>query len=421
MTEVVERNPVRPAAVAILTGGGDRPYAYGLATALMSKGAELDLIANDELDCPEFHGKAGVRFLNLRGEQSPDASLSRKMWRVLVYYARLIRYAAGARPRIFHILWNNKFQWLDRTLLMVYYRLLGKKIVLTAHNVNAATRDGNDTFWNRLTLRTQYRLADHVFAHTEKMKRELTGALAVPADRITVIPFGINNSVPNTSLTPGAARRRLGIGDGEKTILFFGNIAPYKGVEYLVEAFRQVSARSDDYRLIIAGRPKGPEQYWKGILEETREFVHSGRILLRSDYVPDGETEVYFKAADVFALPYRHIYQSGVLFLGHAFGLPALAADVGPLRDEIVEGRTGFVFRPEDPADLARTIERYFASELYANLDSRRHEIRDHANETHSWDTVAAITMNVYRDLLRPGSGQAAREQDGSYSPKAPF
>ena len=54
-----------------------------------------------------------------------------------LYYAKLIRYAATAEPRIFHILWNNKFEYFDRTLLMLYYRLLGKKIVLTAHNVNA--------------------------------------------------------------------------------------------------------------------------------------------------------------------------------------------------------------------------------------------------------------------------------------------
>ena len=90
-----------------------------------------------------------------------------------MYYAKLIRYAATAKPRIFHILWNNKFEFFDRTLLMLYYRLLGKRIVLTLHNVNAGRRDSKDTRLNRLTLRIQYRLADHIFVHTEKMKLEL--------------------------------------------------------------------------------------------------------------------------------------------------------------------------------------------------------------------------------------------------------
>src|ERR1700741_1022548 len=119
--------------------------------------------------------------------------------------------------------------------------------------------------------------------------------------------------------------------------------------------------------------------------EALREGVPKGQVLLKADFIPDDETETYFKAADVFVLPYRHIYQSGVLFLGHSFGLPVLAADVGSLKDDIVEGQTGFIFKPEDPEDLAKVIERYFSSELYVHLDKRRPEIHDHVIEGHSW------------------------------------
>src|SRR5713226_7558450 len=145
-------------AVTLLTGGSDRPYVFGLTKELISKGAALDLIGSDELDSPEFQSKPGLNFLNLRGDQRPDSSLVRKTSRVLRYYSKLIRYAATAKPKIFHILWNNKFETLDRTLLMLYYRFLGKNIVLTAHNVNAGRRDSKDTPLNRLTLRIQYRL-----------------------------------------------------------------------------------------------------------------------------------------------------------------------------------------------------------------------------------------------------------------------
>jgi hypothetical protein len=67
--------------------------------------------------------------------------------------------------------WNNKFEYVDRTLLMLYYMLLGKRIVLTAHNVNARRRDSEDTRLDRLTLEAQYRSAAHIFVHTEKMER----------------------------------------------------------------------------------------------------------------------------------------------------------------------------------------------------------------------------------------------------------
>lgn len=389
-------------SVALLTGGDDRTYALGLATALISRGTALDVIGSDDLDCPEFREKPGLTFLNLRIDQRRDASLMKKVFRILLFYAKLIRYAAGAKPKIFHILWNNRFQFFDRTLLTFYYKLLGKRIVLTAHNVNAGRRDGNDTRLNRLTLRIQYHLAEHIFVHTKKMKQELEYDFGVEGTKITVIPLGINDVFPNTDLTATEARQRLNLGNGEKTILFFGRIAPYKGLEYLISAFQRLLTQRGDYRLIIAGkREPGYDVYWASVQEAIREDVRSGRILLRADFIPDNETEIYFKAADVFVLPYRHIYQSGVLFLGYSFGLPALVSDVGSLKDEIVEGQTGFVFRPEDPVDLAKTLERYFSSDLYANLSGRRQQIRDYATKRYSWDTIGEITTNVYASLLR--------------------
>jgi glycosyltransferase involved in cell wall biosynthesis len=279
--------------------------------------------------------------------------------------------------------------------------LLGKKIALTAHNVNAGTRDSSDTPLNRLTLRIQYRLADHIFVHTEKMKNELRKGFGVPEDAVTVIPYGINNAVPDTELTPDEAKQRLGIRGGERTILFFGNIAPYKGLDYLVAAFEKIVARGGDYRLIIAGRiKKGCENYWKQIQRTISRNDNRERMILKIEHIPDENIELYFKAADVLVLPYRHIFQSGVLFLGYSFGLPVIAADVGSLREDIVEGKTGFVSRPRDPVDLAKTIETYFASDLYQCLNSRRQEIRDCVNERHSWELVGQMTRNVYAALL---------------------
>lgn len=400
--------------VALLTGGGDRPYAFGLGRELIAKGIGLDIIGSDDLDCPEFHASPRVNFLNLRGDQRSDVSVTRKVIRVSKYYARLIGYAATAKPKIFHILWNNKIEVFDRTFLMLYYKSLGKKIVLTIHNVNKAKRDSKDSILNRITLRIQYRLADHIFVHTEQMKQEIIDDFGVREARVSIIPFGINNSVPDTSLTSGEARQKLGMSGREKIILFFGNITPYKGLEYLISAFQQIRMRHDDYRLIIAGWPKNCEQYWRTIQDSIREEVRDGRILLRAEYIADSETEVFFKTADVFVLPYRYIYQSGVLFLGYNFGLPVLAADVGTLRDEVIEGKTGFVFKSEDPADLASAIERYFASDLFMDLSRQRKTIREFATERHSWDVVGQMTKEVYASTLGLRSSAILSNPDAS-------
>src|SRR5438477_8657926 len=387
--------------ISLLTGGGDKPYALGMAAALTSAGIHVDFIGSGHLDVPELRSNSKINFLNLRGAQHPEASPMAKVLRVLRYYLRLIGYAATAKPKLLHILWNNKFELFDRTLLMLYYKLMGKRLVLTAHNVNARKRDGCDSFLNRLSLGIQYRLSDHIFVHTGRMKDELFSDFGIRESKVSVIPFGINNTVPNTSLSTVEAKRQVGVSSHDKTILFFGNIAPYKGLEYLIAAFTEVLKKDGSYRLIIVGWPKWDDVYWTQVQQTIARSGIRDRVIERIAYIPDEETELYFKAADVLVLPYIHIFQSGVLFLSYNFGLPVIAADVGSLKEEIIEDKTGFMFGPRDSSDLAGTIGKYFESELFRNLETRRHEIKAYANERYSWDKVAGITTRVYSNLLK--------------------
>ena len=388
--------------VGLLTGGIDKPYVFGLSLALASKDVGVDLIGSDEVDAPELHTRPGIRFLNLRGDQSHDASVLTKVARVLVYYARLVRYALVSKAGVFHVLWNNRFEVFDRTLLLLFYRLLGKKIVLTAHNINTRKRDGTDSVFNRLTLKIQYRLADHIFVHTQGMKAELLKDYGVRERATTVIPLGFNNSVPHTQLTSAEARQALGIAEDEKAILFFGRIGPYKGLEHLVAAFQQLASRGQGYRLIVVGEPKiGSEQYVEEIRQAIRGDVRSSEaVIQRIEFVRDDETEIYFKAADVLALPYTQAYQSGVLVLSYTFGLPVIAADIGSFRDDVVEGKTGFMSEPANPRALADAIEKYFESDLFRTLPARREEIEGYARANYSWDMVGETTRNVYLHLL---------------------
>jgi D-inositol-3-phosphate glycosyltransferase len=388
---------------ALLTGGIDRHYAFGLSTALSSKSIGLDVIGSDAVDSPEMHATRGLRFLNL--QRTPErVSFARRAWEVFAFYARLICYTTTTKATVFHILWNNKLRLFDRTVLMLYYKVLGKKIVFTAHNVNAGKRDGTDTWLNRVTLRTQYKLVDHLFVHTEQMKTELIEEFGVRGAAVTVIPYGINNSVPDTSLTPQAAKRRLGIKDGQKTLLFFGRIGPYKGLDLLATAFQEIAARDADYRLIIAGTTKeGAEAYLAEIQDQLRDEISRGQVISKIQFIQDDEIEVYFKAADAVGLPYTQIYQSGILFLAYSFGVPVIASDVGSFRADVIEGQTGFMCKPCDASDLAQTIEMYFASDLFKRLAQRRQAIRDYANERHSWDVVGEMTRDVYASLTVQG------------------
>ena len=232
------------------------------------------------------------------------------------------------------------------------------------------------------------------------MKNELVNGFRVNERHITVLTHPINNVFPDTRLTCFEAKRKLGIEKGKKTLLFFGRIRPYKGLEHLVDAFEFLAANDSEYRLIIAGeQKKGSEEYARLIEKLIAPGIAAGRIIPKFGFVPDEEAEVYFKAADVLVLPYKQIFQSGVLFLAYAFGLPVLGTDVGSFREAIQQGKTGMICRSCKPQDLCDGIEMYFASDLYLNLDTHRREIRDYGLREHSWDAAARRICNVYMQL----------------------
>src|SRR5207244_11988421 len=103
--------------------------------------------------------------------------------------------------------------------------------------------------------------------------------LCSPDSKGSVIPIRINNPVRNTGLTSAEATRQVGVNRSDKTMLFFGNIAPYKGLEYLISAFAGLLNKDRGYRLIIVGKPKGREDYWNRIQQAITQRGERGRII----------------------------------------------------------------------------------------------------------------------------------------------
>jgi glycosyltransferase involved in cell wall biosynthesis len=234
------------------------------------------------------------------------------------------------------------------------------------------------------------------------MKKQLMEDFHIEENKVTVIPFGINNIVPVTGMKKGDARNHLGIQGNEKVLLFFGRIAPYKGLDLLVSAFEKLVKCDPGFRLIIAGQVKDDNaiQYWGNVQSKIKENGLDRYIIKKIEYIPDDEIELYFKSSDVLILPYKHIFQTGVLFISYFFGLPAVATDVGSFRDDILEGETGFVCRADDPLDLSECVKRYFDSDIYRNVEINRPAIRDYSIRKYSWEIVSEKTRHIYGRFL---------------------
>lgn len=385
--------------VSVLTGGGDSHYAIPLAVALSRRGVDVDVLGSTQFLASEEIRRADIRFVNAHGDMSPGRPRYRKVLRVLRAYVNLAVYAATADTDVFHILWHNTFKLFDRLVLTGYYKALGRKLLFTAHNVDIDERDGTAGVVSRASLRLMYGMMDGIFVHTRKMKAQLERDFHVPGDKITVIPFGMNTVPPRSELTREDARQRLGIGMHEKVALFFGNIAAYKGLEYLIQAVAVLKAQGfDDLKLVVAGSVKGKQArpYWQSITRLIEELGLHDRIRTEIRYIPDDEIEVFFKAADTCVLPYVYICQTGVLFLSYRYGVPAIVTDAGSMSEDVVEGRTGFVCRSSDAADLARALNLCFQSELMTNRPRTRWDIVNFAEARYSWEAITATIAHVY-------------------------
>lgn len=151
------------------------------------------------------------------------------------------------------------------------------------------------------------------------------------------------------------AERRLGLEPGRKTLLFFGLIREYKGLDILLRAFDLLDG---SYQLVIAGEPYGS-------FEKYRRLIDGGRdpqgVRVFPDYIRDSEVKTYFSAADLTVLPYRSATQSGISSVSTHFEVPLVVTDTGGLRETVGERGTGIVCDTATPECIADAIRRYFA------------------------------------------------------------
>jgi glycosyltransferase involved in cell wall biosynthesis len=152
------------------------------------------------------------------------------------------------------------------------------------------------------------------------------------------------------------AERDLGLMPDKKNILFFGLIRDYKGLDILLEAFRELD---DDYQLIIAGEPYGSFDKYQKMIDD---FDGRDRIKTFPKYIRDSEVKDYFSAADVTVLPYRSATQSGISSISYHFEVPMIVTDVGGLKGTIGDSGTGIVASEATPELIRKEIETYFSN-----------------------------------------------------------
>lgn len=339
------------------------PYDRALASALARAGAEVSLITSafSYDDVPEAPGvdveERFYRWAPARG---------RKYARLAQHVPDMLRYRAHGADVV-------HFQWLPVQHVDGYLLPKRRPRLLTAHDVlPREPRPGQLDAQRKL-----YSRMDAVIVHSEHGAARLRDELELDPALVHVIRHGALTGLD----VPGDAPFAV---PDKPVVLCFGLLRPYKGVDVLLEAWRQAGL---DAELWVIGMPR-----------MDTAFIHGRSVRTALRFVSAGELAGAFRAASLVVLPYREIDQSGVLFTALAFGKPMLLTNVGGFPEVASTGAASIV-EPDDPAALAVELSALLAAP--ERLEAMAAASRAAAEGEYGWDDIARRTLDLYASLRR--------------------
>jgi glycosyltransferase involved in cell wall biosynthesis len=258
-------------------------------------------------------------------------------------------------------------------------------LVTTIHDANRHPGDGASFVWFQ---DWQWGWADQIIVHAKAIKSQLVDGHRVPDKKVHVIPIG------SYDLYRAWAGERAS--EQENTVLFFGRIWEYKGLQYLIAAEPLITAQAPDAKIVIAGYGESFEKY-------ERMMVNKDRFVVHNYYIPDEMVAGLFQEATVVALPYIEASQSAVVAMAYAFGKPVVATEVGGIPEAVEHGETGYLVPPRDPHSLADAIVALLHDHDLCKRMGRK--ALEKARSELSWSSIARKTIQVYERALVTHSG----------------
>jgi len=208
--------------------------------------------------------------------------------------------------------------------------------------------------------------------------------------KIHVIKHGHYFLFLDNSSSRQDALKKLKLDPKREYILFFGQIKKVKGLDVLLKALPYVHEK---IVLIIAGKP------WKDNFSHYQKIIDDldlhGRVKSFIRYISDEEKDFFFKVSDALIIPYKVIYQSGVMLMGMSYGLPIIASDLQPIREIIETNKNGVLFKTGDEISLAKEINTLLKDKnLREKIGS---EALRTVKEDHSWDKIALQYLKILK------------------------
>ena len=220
----------------------------------------------------------------------------------------------------------------------------------------------------------------------------------VDADRVVIVP----NAVDVERFAPiprdAALATTLGIDDDDQVVGYVSSFSPYEGIRYLLAAAALLRERGHRVRVLLVGDGKD----WDALVQEGRRLHLDDGTLLMPGRVPHESIRRYYSLIDVFVVPRTADRVSQLVtplkpYEAMAMARPVVVSDIPALREMVIPGETGVLFRPEDAEDLADVLAGLLDDTgLRASLGSRA---RDWVSTSRTWTENGRRYRELYERL----------------------
>lgn len=282
-----------------------------------SKYPELNMFSR-YVDCTNFY------IIN----RVDSHSLSRKTFGV---YFQLFHFLNKINPDVVH----TSSHYLIYNFILYKFR---KKSVLTVHD--PFLHSGESSFCLKIYRKLAFTLFPKFVVLNETQKDSFIKVNRLRASQVLVNRISAFDFYPSFLTSP--------VKKESHTLLFFGRISPYKGLEYLCKAFPIIKKRLPDCKLVIAG---GGKMYF-----DITPYKCMNGVEVYNRYVSASELSTFLQQASICVCPYTDATQSGVITTCYSMGVPVVASNVGGLSTMVQEGKSGCLVEPRNVEALANTI-----------------------------------------------------------------
>ncbi len=361
-------------------------YSFSLARGLKKVGVDISVCGIETDDVSSYED---IPYLPLFESYSVIRNPIGKILSYKKSFQRVLKYCTDNRVDILHVQWYifSPMDWIYHQKL----RKAGIKVVTTIHDLLPFNKKFYDFHYHKKI----YAHSDLVISQARMNEAELVEKYNVEKKKIVYIPHGHYMEYADKA-TKEESIKYLNLPNDRPIILFFGQIKTVKGVGILITAMKDVVKKYPNALCVIAGK------VWHDDFSEYQTLIDQYRLEdnIRKDirFIPDDEIKYYFNAADIVALPYLQIYQSGVVLLAYAYEKPVVATTEGEFLTVVKDKETGLLVPASDAEKLADAIIWYLDNPEMAKEYAKAG--KKDISERLSWNTIAEQLCEHYFTLL---------------------